>query len=164
MSRTTAIAATVAAAVVVSAAAFVVLNREAIADPAVLASVPPPPVQPVQPAPVSSVPAQTDRVVVEGSGVASDKTGDLAAVRLAAERAAKLDALRKLVEKAGALVLDDGRSFAAAYDKSVVVGVASGFKVVDTKYFSDGSVEVVAVLTYDVVDEAIAPARVRRPQ
>ena len=102
-----------------------------------------------------------DHVVVEGSSVGHVE-GDVAASRVAAERAAKLDALRQLVDVVGGLALDDGRVVHDVVDDAVVRDVALGFRINDTRYYDDGSVDVVAAVATADVDEAIAPARLLR--
>lgn len=86
-------------------------------------------------------------VEATGSGAPDPKAANVAVARLGAERAAKMDAFRNLLETLkGANVT----SKATAADemsngaiKSKVEGVLRNFKVTDTRYYSDGSVDVV---------------------
>ena len=89
----------------------------------------------------------TNTITATGSGAANFKDANVAVARLNAERAAKLDALRNILEtikgvqidgkKSGADVLSNGQI------QAKVMGLAKNFKVVDTRYYSDGSVDVV---------------------
>ncbi|MBI5495408.1 MAG: LPP20 family lipoprotein [Deltaproteobacteria bacterium] len=86
-------------------------------------------------------------VVATGSGAPPPGAVNVAQARLAAERAAKMDAFRNILEvlkgaqvtakSTGADEMSNGTI------KSKVEGVIKNFKVVDTKYYSDGSVDVI---------------------
>jgi hypothetical protein len=93
------------------------------------------------------------------------KDGPVAVARLNAERAAKLDALRNIVETIQGIPVSGSRSAADLMSngeiKSKVQGMAQGFKVVDTKYYSDGSVDVVVQMP---IDENLTNALVERPK
>lgn len=87
-------------------------------------------------------------VMATGSGAPDAKAPNVAVARLGAERAAKLDAFRNILETlkganvtAKATVADEMQSNGSI--KSKVEGLIRNFKVVDTKYYSDGSVDVV---------------------
>ncbi|MEW5848085.1 MAG: hypothetical protein AB2A00_04695 [Myxococcota bacterium] len=87
-------------------------------------------------------------ITATGSGAADTKAANVAVARLGAERAAKLDAFRNILETLkGANVTskvtagDEMSSNGAV--KAKVEGLIKNFKVVDTKYYSDGSVDVV---------------------
>ena len=104
-------------------------------------------------------------IVVEGTGeVPLNGTQPVATVRLNAERAAKLDALDRLIVEVSVLELanDSGDIVAKVAEKQAIEDAARRFRVIDTKYYSDGSVDIVAELPLDVVDELVAPAVVRR--
>ncbi len=92
-------------------------------------------------------------VTATGSGVSSMKDGSIAKARLAAERAAKLEALRNMVETIQGMQISGTRSAADVMSngeiKSRITGMAQGFRVVDTKYYSDGSVEVIVSMPID---------------
>lgn len=88
----------------------------------------------------------TRMVTATGSGAASLKPNQVpAAARLKAERAAQLDALRNIIETLQGVQVTGKRSVGDLMSngeiKSKVEGFARGFKVVDTRYYSDGSVD-----------------------
>jgi len=86
-------------------------------------------------------------VLATGSGAPNLKLANVAQVRLAAERAAKIDAYRNILETlkgvkitaktSGADQLENGQI------KTQVEGIIRGCKTVDTRYYSDGGVDVV---------------------
>lgn len=92
-------------------------------------------------------------VTATGSGAAKLE-GSVAQARLMAERAAKLDALRNIVETIQGIQVTATRSAADVMSngeiKSRVSGMAQGFKIVDTKYYSDGSVDVIVQMPIDL--------------
>jgi hypothetical protein len=92
-------------------------------------------------------------VTATGSGAANLKDGPVAVARLNAERAAKLDALRNILETLQGVQIDGKRNVGDMMSngtiKSKVQGMAQGFKVVDTRYYSDGSVDVVVQMPID---------------
>ncbi len=96
----------------------------------------------------------TSKVVwAVGSGAANLKDGNVAVARLNAERAAKLDALRNLLETIKGIQIDGrknaGDLMSNGKIQSKVQGIAHGFQVVDTKYYSDGSVDVKVKMPLD---------------
>lgn len=104
-------------------------------------------------------------VEATGSGAPDPKAANVAVARLGAERAAKLDAQRNLLETlkganvtAKATAADEMSSNGSI--KSKVEGVIRNFKVVDTRYYSDGSVDVVvrANLKGDLADALLPDA------
>jgi hypothetical protein len=87
-------------------------------------------------------------ITVTGSGAPDAKAANVAVARLGAERAAKMDAFRNLLEglkganvTARATAGDAMQTNGAI--KAKVEGVLKNFKVLSTKYYSDGSVDVV---------------------
>jgi hypothetical protein len=92
-------------------------------------------------------------VVATGSGAANLKDGNVAVARLNAERAAKLDALRNILETIKGIQIDGKRNAGDLMSngkiQSKVQGIAHGFQVVDTKYYSDGSVDVKVKMPLD---------------
>lgn len=104
-------------------------------------------------------------VTATGSGAANLKDGSVAQARLMAERAAKLDALRNIIETIQGIQVSGQRSASDIMSngevKSRISGMAQGFKVVDTKYYSDGSVDVVVQMP---IDENMTNALVERPK
>ncbi|MFP2903789.1 LPP20 family lipoprotein [Pyxidicoccus sp. 3LFB2] len=81
-----------------------------------------------------------------GAGAPDLKAANPAQARLGAERAAKLDALRNLLEQARGIQLSAGRTVADEMSReevrSRVEGAIRGYKVVAKRYFSDSGVEV----------------------
>jgi len=92
-------------------------------------------------------------VTATGSGAASLKASSVAVARLKAERAAKLDALRNIMETIQGIQVTGQRSAGDLMSngeiKTRVMGMARNFKVVDTRYYSDGSVDVVVQMPLD---------------
>lgn len=103
-------------------------------------------------------------VEATGSGAPDPKAANVAVARLGAERAAKLDAQRNLLETLkGANVTSKATAAEEMGNgaiKSKVEGVIRNFKVVDTRYYSDGSVDVVvrANLKGDLADALLPDA------
>jgi hypothetical protein len=104
-------------------------------------------------------------VTATGSGAANLKDGNVAQARLMAERAAKLDALRNIIETIQGIQVSGSRNandiMSNGEVKTKIQGMAQGFKVVDTKYYSDGSVDVVVQMA---IDESLTNALVEKPK
>lgn len=104
-------------------------------------------------------------VTATGSGAANLKDASVAQARLMAERAAKLDALRNILETIQGIQVSGSRSandmMSNGEIKTRISGMAQGYKVVDTKYYSDGSVDVVIQMP---IDENLTNALVERPK
>jgi hypothetical protein len=104
-------------------------------------------------------------VTATGSGAANLKDGPVAVARLNAERAAKLDALRNVIETIQGIQVSASRSAGDLMSNgeisSRIQGMAQGFKIVDTKYYSDGSVDVVVQMP---IDENLTNALVEKPK
>jgi len=104
-------------------------------------------------------------VTATGSGAGDLKDHSVAQARLMAERAAKLDALRNIIETIQGIQVSGSRSASDMMSngeiKSRISGMAQGFKVVDTKYYSDGSVDVVVSMP---IDENLTNALVEKPK
>ncbi|QSQ26391.1 hypothetical protein JY651_16290 [Pyxidicoccus parkwayensis] len=81
-----------------------------------------------------------------GSGAPDLKAANPAQARLGAERAAKMDAFRNLLEQARGIQLSVGRTvgdeMARDEVRGRVEGAIRGYKVVAKRYFSDSGVEV----------------------
>lgn len=103
-------------------------------------------------------------VVATGSGAPDLKLPNVAAIRLNAERAAKLNAYRNILEtlkgmrvsadKTGKQALAEGQV------RTQVEGIVRGCKVADTRYYSDGGVDVVLQCPLDGgLATSIAPVR-----
>lgn len=86
-------------------------------------------------------------IIATGSAAPAPNSANVAVARLGAERAAKMDAFRNILEvikgaqvtakSTGADEMSNGTI------KSKVEGLVKNFKVMDTKYYSDGSVDVI---------------------
>ena len=104
-------------------------------------------------------------VTATGSGAATLKDANVAQARLMAERAAKLDALRNILETIQGIQVTGARNAGDIMSngevKSRIQGMAQGFKVVDTKYYSDGSVDVIVQMP---IDENLTNALVEKPK
>lgn len=102
-------------------------------------------------------------ITATGSGAPSLKASNVAAARLGAERAAKMDALRNIIEAVKGVRVSGGQSAgdmmaAAPTIKAKVEGVVRGFKVLDTKYYSDGGVDLIVQVSLDgILTEALMP-------
>ncbi|MBC7795206.1 MAG: hypothetical protein H7Z43_15990 [Clostridia bacterium] len=102
-------------------------------------------------------------VTATGSGAPDLKAANVAVARLGAERAAKMDALRNIMETVKGVRISSTQTAGAAMDsspelKAKVEGVAKNFKVVDTKYYSDGGVDLVVQMPIDgVLVETFVP-------
>ncbi|MFZ5467990.1 MAG: LPP20 family lipoprotein [Myxococcota bacterium] len=81
-----------------------------------------------------------------GGGAPDLKAANPAAARLGAERAAQMDAFRKLLEQVKGVHISAGRTVGDEMAKDEVrgqvEGVVRGFKVTGKRYFSDSGVEV----------------------
>ncbi|NMO13857.1 hypothetical protein HPC49_05200 [Pyxidicoccus fallax] len=98
-----------------------------------------------------------------GAGAPDLKAANPAQARLGAERAAKLDAFRNLLEQVKGIQLSAGRTVAdeMARDevRGRVEGAIRGFKVVAKRYFSDSGVEMdVEVPLAAITASLVAPA------
>lgn len=105
----------------------------------------------------------TDKTITaRGSGAPGKKGKSQAAKRLSAERAAKLDAYRNILETLKGVQVDSKRSASDAMSgadiKAQVQGILRGAQVVDTVYYSDLSVDVVLRMPLDgALTQALAP-------
>ncbi len=99
----------------------------------------------------------SDRVIVAtGSGAPDLKAKNVAVARLGAERVAKLDALRNIMETLNGLQLNSEITVENALVtnskmKAKVDGIIRNFKVVKTKYYSDGGVDIIVQVSLDGV-------------
>jgi hypothetical protein len=104
-------------------------------------------------------------VTATGSGAANLKDGNVAQARLMAERAAKMDALRNIIETIQGIQVTGTRNAGDIMSngevKTRIAGMAQGYKVVDTKYYSDGSVDVIIQMP---IDENLTNALVEKPK
>ncbi len=102
-------------------------------------------------------------ITATGSGAPSLKATNVAAARLGAERAAKMDALRNIIEAVKGVRVSDGQSAGDMMAsvptlRAKVEGVVRGFKVLDTKYYSDGGVDLIVQVALDgVLTEVLMP-------
>lgn len=119
---------------------------------------------------------QRQVIKCKGSGAPNLDAPTIAVARLGAERAAKADALRNLLEAVRGVKVDGTASGADLLKKdpsltTKVNGALKNFKVTDTRYFSDGGVEVdvevpmasVADVLLPKADPASAPATADGP-
>ncbi len=91
---------------------------------------------------------------VTGSGVPRTKLVNLSAVRLDAERAARAAVEVRLLEMVAAIPLDGRRTGAMVLAESAAAArelprLLGGFRTVETRYFSDGGVDLVAEMSLD---------------
>lgn len=97
-----------------------------------------------------------------GAGAPDLKASNPAQARLGAERAAKLDAFRNLLEQAKGVQISAGRTVgeAMATDevRGRVEGVIRGFKIVDKRYYSDSGVEMDVEVPLSALASALVPA------
>lgn len=103
------------------------------------------------------------KVLATGSGAPNLKLDNVAQVRLAAERAAKLDAYRKIIETLKGVRITATELGSAKLSRievrAQVQGIVQGCKRVDTRYYSDGGVDVVLDCPLDGgLGAALAPA------
>jgi hypothetical protein len=89
----------------------------------------------------------TQVISATGSGAPNPQAPNIAAARLGAERAAKADALRNILETLKGVRIDSQTLVVNAMTESDVIrtqvqGIVQGARVVNTRYLSDGAVEV----------------------
>lgn len=98
-----------------------------------------------------------------GSGAPDLKAANPAQARLGAERAAKLDAFRNLLEQAKGIQVSAGRTvgdeWARDEVKGRVEGAIRGYKVVAKRYFSDSGVELDVEVPLAALSAALIPAQ-----
>jgi hypothetical protein len=102
-------------------------------------------------------------VTATGSGTFSNSSSNAAQARLGATRAAKMDAYRNLLEIVKGVNLSSqstvGNAMTSTDIKTKIEGVVKGAEVADTKYFSDGGVDVVLKMSLDgALADAVLPA------
>jgi hypothetical protein len=89
---------------------------------------------------------QAQVLTATGSGAPDLRAVTAAQARLGAERAAKMDAFRNLLEQAKGVQLESGKTLGAVLEDEAtrghVQGVLKGFKVTHKRYFSDNGVEI----------------------
>ncbi len=112
----------------------------------------------------------SNRVVkATGKGAPNLKAANITVARLGAEKAAKLDAMRNILETLKGVEVTGGESVGGIIEsnssvKAKVQGVLRNFKIVATRYFSDGGVEVDVemkldgALTAAVIPKAASPS------
>ena len=102
-----------------------------------------------------------------GAGAPDMKASNPAQARLGAERAAKMDAFRNLLEQAKGVQITSGRSVSDAMAseeiRGRVEGVLRGFKVVNKRYYSDSGVELDVEVPLSALTSALAPAPEQTP-
>jgi len=97
----------------------------------------------------------TDRTITAtGSGAPDLKAPNVAVARLGAERVAKLDALRNIMEALKGVQLSseitvENEMVTNSKMSSKIQGVIRRFKVLKTKYYSDGGVDLIVQVSLD---------------
>lgn len=97
----------------------------------------------------------TDKTITAtGSGAPDLKAPNVAVARLGAERVAKLDALRNILEtlkgvRINSEITVDNEMVTNSKMRTKVQGVARHFKVLKTKYYSDGGVDLIVQMSLD---------------
>ncbi|MEE2959863.1 MAG: hypothetical protein VYA34_03895 [Myxococcota bacterium] len=103
-------------------------------------------------------------LVVTGSGAPDLRAPNAAVARLGAERAAKMSAFRNILEAVQGARVQSGQTVGDLLAtqpemRTKVQGVVRNFKVLDTRYYSDGGVDlVVEVPLSGVLLETLVPA------
>src|SRR5690349_8702396 len=97
-----------------------------------------------------------------GAGAPDMKASNPAQARLGAERAAKMDAFRNLLEQAKGVQISAGRTVGEAMAteevRGRVEGVIRGFKVVNKRYYSDSGVEMDVEVPLAALTAVLLPA------
>ncbi|HUU00020.1 MAG TPA: hypothetical protein VM425_01120 [Myxococcota bacterium] len=93
-------------------------------------------------------------ITATGSGAPNLKAPNVAVARLGAERVAKLDALRNIMEVLKGVRVDseitvESEMVTSSKMRSKIQGVIRNFKVLKTKYYSDGGVDLVVQVSLD---------------
>jgi hypothetical protein len=97
----------------------------------------------------------TDKTITAtGSGAPDLKAPNVAVARLGAERVAKLDALRNILEalkgvRVNSEITVENEMVTNSKMRTKVEGVARRFKVLKTKYYSDGGVDLIVQMSID---------------
>ncbi len=109
-------------------------------------------VQQVPPTPEPKAEWVPIKISTKGAGAPPQRAVNQAQARLMAERAAKVDAMRNLLEQAYGVSISSSttvRNFVTENDtiRARVDAYIKGAKVVDTRYLDDGSVEVEMEIT-----------------
>ncbi|NOK16792.1 LPP20 family lipoprotein [Corallococcus carmarthensis] len=98
-----------------------------------------------------------------GAGAPDLKAANPGQARLGAERAAKLDAFRNLLEQAKGIQVSAGRTvgdeLARDEVKGRVEGAIRGYKILATRYFSDSGVEMDVEVPLAALTAALTPAQ-----
>lgn len=97
-----------------------------------------------------------------GAGAPDLKASNLGQARLGAERSAKLDAQRNLLEQARGLRINADRTVGDELAREEVRGrveaALRGYTVVDKRYYSDGGVELEVEVPLAALTSAVVPA------
>ncbi len=93
-------------------------------------------------------------ITATGSGAPDLKAPNVAVARLGAERVAKMDALRNIMEVLKGVRIDseitvESEMVTSSKMRSKIQGVIRNFKVLKTKYYSDGGVDLVVQVSLD---------------
>lgn len=99
----------------------------------------------------------------KGAAAPNPNAPNVAAARIGAERAAKADALRNILETLKGVQVSGGKTAGDLMEDpgtaSKVQGMVRSFKVVDTRYFSDGGVEVDVEMPLDGLVDSLVPGQ-----
>jgi hypothetical protein len=97
-----------------------------------------------------------------GSGAPDMRASSPAQARLGAEKAAKMDAFRNLLEQAKGIQVSAGKTVGDVMQRDEirgrVEGVVKGYKVVGKRYYSDQGVELDVEVPLGALADALAPA------
>lgn len=109
-------------------------------------------VVPVQPTPAPRAEWVPIKLIAKGGGAPPARAVNQAQARLMTERAAKVDAMRNLLEQAYGVTITSTttvRDFITQNDtiRARVNAYIRGAKVIDTRYLDDGSVEIEMEIT-----------------
>jgi len=101
-------------------------------------------------------------IKVKGQGAPNPNAPNIGAARIGAERAAKADALRNILETLKGVQVTGKKNAAAVMSgdpgvQTKVQGIVKNFKVVDTRYFEDGGVEVDVEMPLDGLVDVLVP-------
>jgi hypothetical protein len=103
----------------------------------------------------------TRTIKCKGQASPNPNATTISQARIGAERAAKLDAMRNILETLKGVQVSGGKTAADAMQdsgvESKVKGIIKNFVVKDTRYFSDGGVEVDVEMPLDGLVAALVP-------
>jgi hypothetical protein len=111
---------------------------------------------------------QTRTIKCKGQAAPSPNAINPAQARIGAERAAKADAMRNILETLKGVNVSGGKTVADSMKDSgvsaKVQGAIRNFKVADTRYFDDGGVEVDVEMPLDGLIETLVPGGAKKAE